>query len=76
MPDTRLPAASMLQQGVLLLERLVQDGRVQIRRPRSRQQIQFTQTLSSGSRFVAFVDAINELDGKACQASGEREVVR
>src|SRR6516164_7821924 len=33
---------SMFQQGVQLLERFVQDGRVQIRRPRTRQQIQFT----------------------------------
>jgi hypothetical protein len=57
---------SMLQQGVQLLERFVQDGRVRIRRPRSRQQIQFTRTLSSGSSFVAFVDAIGELDGTAC----------
>ena len=56
----------MLQQGIQLLERFVQDGRVQIRRPRSRQQIQFTRTLSSGSGFVAFVDAIGELDGTAC----------
>ena len=57
---------SMLQQGVRLLERFVQDGRVQIRRPRSRQQVQFTRTLSSGSSFIAFVDAIGELDGRAC----------
>jgi hypothetical protein len=57
---------SMLLQGVQLLERFVQDGRVRIRRPRSRQQIQFTRTLSSGSSFVAFVDAIGELDGTAC----------
>src|SRR5215469_15717331 len=56
----------MLQQGVQLLERFVQDGRVQIRRPKSRQQILFTRILSSGSGFVAFVDAIGELDGKAC----------
>ena len=57
---------SMLRQGVQLLERFVQDGRVKIRRPRSHQQIQFTRTLSSGSSFVAFVDAIGELDGTAC----------
>jgi hypothetical protein len=56
----------MLQQGIQLLERFVQDGRVQISRPSSRQQIQFSRTLSSGSSFVAFVDAIGELDGTAC----------
>jgi hypothetical protein len=57
---------SMLQQGVQLLERFVQDGRVRIRQPRSRQQIQFTRMLSFSNSFVAFVDAIGELDGTAC----------
>ena len=57
---------SMLWQGVKLLERFVQDGRVQIRQPRSHQQIRFTRTLSSGDSFVAFVDAVGELDGTPC----------
>ena len=34
----------MLQQGIQLLERFAQDGRVRIRRPRSTQQIQFNRT--------------------------------
>jgi hypothetical protein len=57
---------SMLRQGVQLLERFVQDGRVRIRRPGSQQQIPFTRSLSSGNSFVAFVDAIGELDGSPC----------
>ena len=57
---------SMLRQGVQLLERFIQDGRVRIRRPKSQQQIQFTRKLGSGNSFVAFVDAIGELDGTAC----------
>jgi len=57
---------SMLQQGVQLLERFVQDGRVQISRPRSQQQIQFTRTLKSGNSFVAYIDAIGTLDHVAC----------
>ena len=57
---------SMLQQGVQLLERFVQDGRVVIPSPASQQQIQFTRTLSSGSGFVAYIDAIGELDGETC----------
>ena len=56
---------SMLQQGVQLLERFVQEGRVQISEP-SQQQIQFSRALSSGNSFVAFVDAIGELDGMPC----------
>jgi CRISPR/Cas system-associated exonuclease Cas4 (RecB family) len=57
---------SMLQQGVRLLERFVQDGRVRIRCPRNQQQVQFTRKLSSSNSFVAFVDAIGELDGIPC----------
>jgi hypothetical protein len=57
---------SMFQQGVQLLERFVQDGRVEIREPRTHQQIQFSRALSSGNSFVAFIDAIGELDGTPC----------
>ena len=56
----------MLQQGVQLLERFAQDGRVRIRRPRSSQQIQFNRMLGSGKSFVSYVDAIGELDGTPC----------
>ena len=56
---------SMLQQGVQLLERFVQDGRVQVSQP-NQQQIQFSRALGSGNSFVAFVDAIGELDGTPC----------
>ena len=38
----------MLQQGVQLLERFTQDGRVQIRQPHSHQQIRFSRELASG----------------------------
>jgi len=57
---------SMLQQGILLLQRFVQDDRVYISRSRTHQQIQFTRTLSSGNNFVAYIDAIGELDGTTC----------
>ena len=57
---------TMFQQGVQLLERFVQDGRVSIGEPRSRQQIQFSRTLNSGNSFVAYVDAIGELDSTPC----------
>ncbi len=57
---------SMLQQGVQLLERFVQDGRVQIPHPRSQQQLQVTRRLSSGDNFVAYIDALGQLDGTTC----------
>jgi len=56
----------MFQQGIQLLERFAQDGRVSIPRPRSNQQIQFTRKLNSGSSFVAYIDAFGELDGTPC----------
>ena len=46
----------MLQQGIQLLERFAQDGRVRIRRPSANQQIQFTRRVNSGKNFVAYVD--------------------
>jgi hypothetical protein len=56
----------MLRQGIQLLERFVQDGRVQIHQPMSHQQIRFTRSLSSSDSFVAFVDAVGELDSTPC----------
>jgi hypothetical protein len=56
----------MLQQGIQLLERLIQDGRVQVRQPSSHQQIRFTRMLGSGNSFVAIVDAVGELDRTPC----------
>ena len=56
----------MFRQGIQLLERFIQDGRVQILQPQSHQQIRFTRTLSSGDSFVAFVDAVGELDSTPC----------
>ncbi len=56
----------MFHQGIKLLERFTQDGRVQIHQPHSHQQVRFARTLSSGSSFVGFVDAVGELDGTPC----------
>src|SRR5215467_9262901 len=56
----------MLEQGIQLLTRFVQDGRVQIPQPGSRQQVQFTRDLGSGNQFVAYVDAVGQLDGTPC----------
>jgi hypothetical protein len=56
----------MLQQGVQLLERFAQDDRVRIRQPRRNLQIKFTRALPKGNDFVAFIDAIGDLDGTRC----------
>jgi CRISPR/Cas system-associated exonuclease Cas4 (RecB family) len=56
----------MLQQGVQVLERFCQEDRIRIRRPRQNQQIKFVRPLSAGNDFVAYVDAIGQLDGTDC----------
>jgi CRISPR/Cas system-associated exonuclease Cas4 (RecB family) len=57
---------SMFQQGVRLLERFVQEGRVHIARALSDQQIPLNRRLSSGRDFLSLVDAIGTLDGTLC----------
>src|SRR5437763_15860743 len=56
----------MLQQGIQLLERFSQEDRVRIRQARRNLQIKFLRPLSPGNEFVAYVDAIGRLDGRAC----------
>jgi hypothetical protein len=56
----------MLQQGIQLLERFVQDDRIRIRQPRKNLQIKFTRALPQGNDFVAYIDAIGYLDGTRC----------
>ena len=56
----------MLQSGVQLLERFAQDDRVRIPWPRRNSQVKFTKPLAKQNDFVAYVDAIGELDGTRC----------
>jgi CRISPR/Cas system-associated exonuclease Cas4 (RecB family) len=56
----------MLQQGLMLLTRFCQDDRVHVHQPRENLQIKFTRTVSEKNDFVAYIDAIGELDGKRC----------
>src|SRR5436189_4205689 len=54
----------MLDQGIQLLDRFCQDDRVRIRQPGRNLQIKFTRQLSAAKWFVAFIDAIGQLDGR------------
>jgi hypothetical protein len=54
----------MLEQGIRLLTRFVQDDRVQIRNPRRNLQIKFSRPIGNGNEFVAYVDALGQLDGE------------
>jgi hypothetical protein len=56
----------MLQQGVMLLERFCQEDRVRIREPHQDLQIKFSREFGKKNDFVAYVDAIGELDGIRC----------
>jgi PD-(D/E)XK nuclease superfamily protein len=56
----------MLQQGIHLLERFIQDDRVRVWQPRKNLQIKFTRPLLDGNKFIAYVDALGKLDGKGC----------
>jgi hypothetical protein len=56
----------MLQSGVQLLDRFAQDDRVRIRQPRHNLQVKFSKALTGPNDFVAYVDAVGDLDGTRC----------
>src|ERR1700682_344294 len=56
----------LVHQGVHLLQRFAQDDRVRVHNPRKDLQIKFLQTLTGGSEFVAYLDAIGHIDGVRC----------
>jgi CRISPR/Cas system-associated exonuclease Cas4 (RecB family) len=56
----------MLRQGIQLLERFVQDDRIRIPQPRRNLQVKFMRPFSGNNDFVAYIDAIGQLDGKRC----------
>src|SRR6266481_6958240 len=56
----------LLHQGIHLLQRFAQDNRVCVRNPRRDLQTRFIRTLTKGTEFVAYLDAIGEIDGVRC----------
>jgi PD-(D/E)XK nuclease superfamily len=56
----------MLQQGVQLLDRFCQEDRVRIRQPKRNLQIKFLRPFPGGNDFVAYVDALGQLDDRGC----------
>ena len=56
----------LLHQGVHLLERFAQDHRIQIPEPQQNLQIKVVRELPNTNQFVAYIDAIGELDGQRC----------
>jgi hypothetical protein len=70
--DTKLEYANgdswdrMVRQGVQLLEQLAREDRIRIRRPRRNLQVKLARSLPSGNDFVAYIDALGDLDGTRC----------
>lgn len=56
----------MFRQGVQLLERLAQEDRIHVGRPKRDMQIKFMRQLPAGNDFVAYIDALGTLDGSGC----------
>jgi hypothetical protein len=56
----------LVHQGVRLLEHFVRDNRVRIEAPRQNLQIKMVRGLESGHEFIAYLDAIGQLDGQPC----------
>ena len=56
----------MLQQGIQLLDRFCQEDRICIRQPRRNLQIKSLRPVSPKNDFVAYIDAIGNLDGRHC----------
>jgi hypothetical protein len=54
---------TVLQQGFVLLDRLAQDDRVVIRRPKRHLQVRVSKQLSGCRQFVAYIDAVGWVDG-------------
>ena len=56
----------LLHQGIRLLERFAREDRIRIHRPQDHLQIKMVRNLPRGHEFVAYLDAIGELDGQHC----------
>src|SRR6267142_1644068 len=56
----------LVHHGLHLLERFAQDNRVHIPQPQENLQIKQVRELPNANQFVAYVDAVGELDGQRC----------
>ena len=56
----------LVHQGVHLLERFAQDNRIHIPQPQQNLQLKVVRDLPNANQFVAYIDAIGELDGARC----------
>jgi hypothetical protein len=66
----------LVHQGVHLLGRFAQDNRVHIRQPQQNLQIKVVRELPNANQFVAYIDAIGELDSLRCLMDGKTTTSR
>jgi hypothetical protein len=57
---------SILHHGIHLLEKFARDDRIHVPQPKKDLQIKMIRTLLGGNEFVAYLDALGELDGRHC----------
>ncbi len=55
-----------LHQGVHLLQKFAQDDRVRVPQPQQNLQVKMLRSLPGDHQFVAYIDALGELDGRPC----------
>ena len=56
----------LLHQGVHLLEHFAQENRIRIPQPQENLQLKVVRDLPDNNQFVAYIDAVGELDGSRC----------
>ena len=56
----------LVHQGVHLLQRFAQDNRIRIPQPQENLQLKVVRDLPNANQFIAYIDAIGELDGTRC----------
>ena len=56
----------MLERGIMLLIRFCQDNRIVVPQPQRNLQIKFTRKVDGKNDFVAYIDAVGNLDGTRC----------
>lgn len=66
----------MLRQGLQLLIRFCQEDRIRIRQARRNLQVKVLKPVSGTNDFVAYVDAIGELDGTRCLLEWKTSSIR
>jgi PD-(D/E)XK nuclease superfamily len=55
-----------VHQGIHLLQKFAQDDRVHVARPKKNMQVKLVRALLGNHEFVAYIDALGELDGTRC----------